>query len=205
VCADGTLGELEDLVIDPTAGRVTHLVIQPGRLAGGARLIPIELVPAGGEAHELLLDCTVDGASRFPTVRDVMTLGSGGFRADDPDWDMGIKDVFSMPSYDPGLMVDFHPDPDQEILMRYDRVPKGEVEIRNASGVSTADGHHAGHVHGLLVARGQITHLLLRHRRRWRPREWTVPITAIAQFASDSVALTLSMDQLKALPSTPVR
>jgi hypothetical protein len=87
--------------------------------------------------------------------------------------------------------------------MRYDRVPKGEIEIRHASGVSTADGHRAGHVHGLLVARGQITHLLLRHRRRWRRREWTVPVNAVAQFASDNVALTLSMRQLRALPSTP--
>jgi sporulation protein YlmC with PRC-barrel domain len=42
-CEDDLLGELADVVIDPTTKRVTHLVVQSHNDIAPARLVPIEL------------------------------------------------------------------------------------------------------------------------------------------------------------------
>ena len=42
-CADGTFGELADVVIDPTTKRVTHLVVQAKGAAIGRTVVPVEL------------------------------------------------------------------------------------------------------------------------------------------------------------------
>ena len=53
-CTDGPLGELADIVIDPTQKRVTHLVVQPHHKLGAARLVPVDLAEAGdGERRDL--------------------------------------------------------------------------------------------------------------------------------------------------------
>jgi len=59
-CTDRPYGELADVVIDPIANRVTHLVAKPSG-GGSARLVPIELVEAGDDDEdEIRLRCTTD-------------------------------------------------------------------------------------------------------------------------------------------------
>ena len=59
------LGELADVVIDPTTKRVTHLVVQPHHEHGQARLVPIELAEGGDEGQpEISLRCTVEEVRR---------------------------------------------------------------------------------------------------------------------------------------------
>jgi hypothetical protein len=80
--------------------------------------------------------------------------GVGGC-VDDPDWDVGIQEVYARP-YHPAS--DLEPGPLDFPLM-YDRIPKGGVEIRRTSDVYSARGHHLGHVEGFLVDRDEnITH-----------------------------------------------
>jgi hypothetical protein len=48
---DGTFGELEDVVIDPTTKRITHLVVKAHAGAAlGRRLVSVELVDPGDRA-----------------------------------------------------------------------------------------------------------------------------------------------------------
>ena len=50
-CSDTALGELADIVIDPTTRRVTHLVVEPHHGIYARRLVPIALVrPRDGGA-----------------------------------------------------------------------------------------------------------------------------------------------------------
>ena len=90
--------------------------------------------------------------------------------------------------------------------MTYDRIPKGEIEIRRNSSVSSQDGHDLGPVDGFMVADdGQITHLVLRRGHLWGEREITVPIAAVARVRTDAVTLALTKDAVGELPSIPVR
>ena len=80
----------------------------------------------------------------LPSVHEVAYLRLDGFPVDDPDWDIGVEEVLALPYYP---WYDLGPTP-IDYAARYDRVPKGEVEIRRASEVRSADGHLLGTVDG---------------------------------------------------------
>jgi sporulation protein YlmC with PRC-barrel domain len=203
-CTDDTFGELADVVIDPISKRLTHLVVRPRHQEGEApRLVPVELAEGGEEESEISLRCTVDEVNRLEPVQEFAYLRLDEFPVEDPNWDVGVQDVLAMPYYegDPlGL-----PSYNTNVGMTYDRVPKGEVEIRRSSAVTSADGHGLGEVDGFLVdGEGQITHFILERGHLWGRREVTIPIGAVAKVETDAVTLTLSKDEVGALPSVRV-
>lgn len=202
-CTDEEFGELVDVVVDPTTRRLTHLVVAARREDWVARLVPIEVAQTrddAGRAVELLM--TVEEARRLPPVHDVAFLRLGDLPVDDPDWDVGIHEVLAFPYYTAydleAMPVDF--------AVMYDRIPKSEVEIRRASSVTSADGHHLGQVDGFVVDRDdQITHLVLERGHLWGRREVTIPIGAVARVATDAIALSLTRDEVGALPEVRVQ
>jgi sporulation protein YlmC with PRC-barrel domain len=204
-CLDGALGELADIVIDPLAKRVTHLVVQPLHQHGQARLVPVEMAEGGGKQPEILLRCTIEDVRRLAPVHEVAYVRVNEFDIDDPDWDIGLEQVYAMPYYDAPEFPAVSPALGSDVTILYDRVPKGEVEVRRSSAVMSADGHEVGRVEGFLVEEGEITHFMLERGHLWGRREVTVPIGSVAKVATDVVTLTLTKDELGALPSVPVR
>jgi sporulation protein YlmC with PRC-barrel domain len=206
-CTDGVYGELADIVIDPLEKRVTHLVVQPEHGAGEARLVPIQLAKGrDDEQREIELECTLDEAQGFESVHEAAYLRLGQ-SPEDPDWDVGVEDVLAMPYY-AGLDDDvgtYWGEPDSHVTMYYDRVPKGEVEVRRASVVISADGHSLGEVDGFVVdADEHITHFVLERGHLWGRKEVTIPIGAVAKVESDAVHVALSKDEVGALRAVRV-
>ena len=200
-CEGDVLGELADVVIDPTTKRVTHLVVQPHHDIAPATLVPIEFAQEA-DGRAISLRCTVDEVRQFTPVHEFAYLRLGEFPVDDPDWDVGVQELLAMPYYEPGL------DPvsygtDAGVI--YDRVPKGEVEVRRASAVTSADGHHVGHVDGFVVDGAHITHLVLERGHLWGRREVTIPIGAVEKVETDAVTLSLAKDEVGALEGVSVR
>jgi sporulation protein YlmC with PRC-barrel domain len=204
-CADGATGKLTDVVIDPVGKCVTHLVVQPEQPQGPTRLVPVELAREGDEGQEAIsLRCTAQELQGLDNVEEFAYLRLGEFPVDDPKWDVGVQDVLAMPYYDASGLGAYPAEFDPNAGIAYDRVPKGEVEIRRASEVISTDGHHLGHVDGFLVDDEHITHLVLERGHLWGHREVTVPMGAITKVETDSVTLNLTKDEIKALPSRPV-
>ena len=204
-CTDGAFGKLADVVIDPTTRRVTHLVVEPRGEPDAARLVPVDRV-VRDEAHpdELALAATVADADRFERLRESSYLRLDEFPAEDPDWDVGIEEAYALPYYTGGDALGAAPLDVDHVMATYDRLPKGEVEIRRASAVITSDGHRAGHVDGFVVDRDQqITHVVLQHGHLWGRREVAIPIAAVDRVESDTIVLALSADEVGALE--PVR
>jgi sporulation protein YlmC with PRC-barrel domain len=203
-CTDGTFGELADVVIDPISRRLTHLVVRPGHEQGQARLVPVELAASRDNGSEVTLDCTVDEVTKLEPVHEYAYLRLGESPVEDPEWDVGVEDVLALPYYEADP---YGPSPiyDTNVGMAYDRVPKGEVEIRRASAVASVDGHDLGQVDGFVVdAEGQITHVVLERGHLWGRREVTIPIGAVATVETDAVTLSLSKDEVGSLPSVRV-
>jgi sporulation protein YlmC with PRC-barrel domain len=204
-CTDDTFGELADVVIDPISKRLTHLVVRPRHQEGQAsRHVSVELAEGGKEESEISLRCTVDEVNRLEPAQELAYLRLDEFPVEDPDWDVGIEDVLAMPYYaaDP---LDPNPTYDPNVGVTYDRVPKGEVEIRRSSAVTSADGHDLGKVDGFLVdGEGQITHFILERGHLWGRPEVTIPIGAVAKVETDAVTVSLSKDEVGALPSVRV-
>ena len=206
-CTDEAFGELADVVIDPHTRRVTHLVVQPHHRNEQARLVPIERAQAGETSDATIsLDCTVAQMNEFELVRESAYLRLGEVPVEDPDWDVGIEEPLALPpptgmgAFDTGSV-----DIDPHVMLSYDRIPMGEVEIRRASSVTSADEHHLGHVDGFVLdSEQQIAHLVLEHGHLWGRREVVIPVSAVARVDTDEVVLTLSKDEVGALPSARV-
>jgi hypothetical protein len=144
----------------------------------------------------------LEEARKFPTVEEVAYLRLGEAVVDDPNWDVGVSQVLAMPYYEAGYSPGNYL---EDTGMIYDRIPKGEVEIRRASGVDSADGHHLGHVDGFIVDDEHITHLVLERGHLWGKREIAIPIGAVADVLTDAVTLKLSKDEVGALADLPLR
>ena len=149
------------------------------------------------------LDCTIEHVRRLEPVHEIAFLRLGQLPVEDPGWDVGALDVLGMPSYDsmsaPATGL-------EDRAVGYDRIPKGDVEIRRSSPVTSSDGHHLGHVDGFVVDADElITHLVLERGHLWGRREVTVPIGAVAGVRTDAVGLSLSKDEVGALAAVPVR
>jgi sporulation protein YlmC with PRC-barrel domain len=202
VSVDGEeVGKLGDLVIDPVAKRVTHLVVRPHHGEDTSHLVPIELADVAAGDDKIALTCSHAEFEALPAVEEFTYLRLGEVQTDDPNWDVGVSDILALPYYDStGLAGPVEAVGDMGVV--WDRVPKGEVELRRSSRVMSADGDYLGDVDGFLVDEGDhITHFVLERGHLWGRREVTVPINAVASVESDVVTLSLSKDEVGALPS----
>ena len=208
-CTDEVYGKLADVVIDPIAKQVTHLVVEPKNGDDIARLVPIDLVENSGEdAHELRLSCTAEDVRQLEHVHEFAYLRMGQTPTSDPDWDVGIEDVLALPYYEGTAVMGYGGELAGSELgeagVTYDRVPKGEVEIRRSSTVATTDEEFLGKVDGFVVDEGHITHFVLERGHLWGKREITIPIGAVAKVESDAISLNLSKAQVEDLPAVRV-
>jgi sporulation protein YlmC with PRC-barrel domain len=202
-CADGACGELSDIIIDPGTRRVTHLVLQPHERHHLARLMPIARARAGERAKgEVVLDCTVAEINELQPIHESDYVRLGERPAQDADSDVGIEAGFELPppqSLGAGAMGvgSEAMDVDPHMTVSFDRIPKGTVEIRRDSEVSSSDGHHVGHVVGFVLDdREKITRLVLEHGHLWGKRELEIQSGSIDRILSDEVVLTLSKDEV---------
>jgi hypothetical protein len=201
-CTDAPFGELVDVVVDPVARRVTHLVVQPHGRPDGSRLVPVERASAVDDG--IALDCSVAEVEALDSVHESAYMRLGQFPAADPDWDIGTQDVLALPVFQEldgmGTVID----PDPHVVVNYDRIPKSEVEIRRSSAVVSADGHHLGHVEGFLIGSGEVADILLERGHLWGHREIVVPAAAVARVENDRVTLSLTKDAVGALEARRV-
>jgi uncharacterized protein YrrD len=198
-CSDGAVRELADIVVDGPGRRVTHLVVQPKRQHEEARLVSLEL--AGEDANGgVSLFCTAETLDGLERVREYAYLPAGQQPDENPQWDVGVEDVLVVPSVEPLDMAE--PELDPNVNLMYDRVPKGEVELRVTSSVYSKDEHRVGSVNGVVVGEdGVITVLTLQRGHLWWQREISVPVDAIASLENDVATLGVEKSELKQFPS----
>jgi uncharacterized protein YrrD len=198
-CSDGAVRELADIVVDGPGRRVTHLVVQPKRQHEEARLVSLELV--GEDANGgVSLFCTAETLDGLERVHEYAYLPAGQQPEENPQWDVGVEDVLVVPSVEPLDMAE--PELDPNVNLMYDRVPKGEVELRVTSSVYSKDEHRLGSVNGVVVGEdGVITMLALQRGHLWWRREISVPVDAIGSLENDVVTLAVDKSELKRSPS----
>jgi len=199
-CSDAQFGELADVVIDPTTRCVTHLVVQPHTRPEDARLVPVDWATSEGAGPAIRLSATVAEVDRLDALRETAYLRLGEFPVADPDWDVGVEDMLGLPYFQGIEAQPIEADP--HVMVGYDRIPKGDVEIRRASAVTAADGADLGHVEGFVVdGGGHISHVVLERGHLWGRRDVTIPIGAVKRVENDVVVLRLSRSEVGALPS----
>ena len=148
-----------------------------------------------------MLDCSLDEAAELEHAEEMAYLRLGEFPVEDPRYDVTVTEMLALPYYEgidmPSAGLYGYK---QGVEVRYERVPKGEVEVRRSSPVTSSDDHHLGHVEGLVVDDEQhITHFVLEHGHLWGKRDVTIPIGAVERVEADAVFLALTKDEVGGL------
>lgn len=195
-CTDGFCGVLNRTILDPVAGTITHLVVEPRHRKEAGRLVPVELADA--TAEEIRLRCTLAEFGQFEPAEEVERVDaySDGQPVALPD--VGAPGGFGMVSPDSGIGLSV----DRPILVSH-AVPAGETEVGQHERVHAVDGE-IGQVEGFVVNRDDhtVTHVLLKEGHLWGRKEVAIPVSAIASIA-DGIRLNITKKQVEDLP--PVR
>jgi sporulation protein YlmC with PRC-barrel domain len=198
---DGMGGTLADVVIDPVKKSVTHVVVRAGEPDPAARLVPLQLVRGGNAPGEpVSLGCTAEELGRLESVQGYAYLPVDERPAPDAQWDVGVEDVVMMPSYQGADLGVYTADIEPNVGVTYDRVPKGEVELRRTSAVVSSDGHDLGTVHSVAVDGGAIGHVSVERGHLWWKGLVSVPIESVTALETNAVTLGLTKDAFSKLP-----
>jgi sporulation protein YlmC with PRC-barrel domain len=200
-CGSTVVGDLDDVAVDPALRLLTHVVV--GASHANAWLVPAMLVDGGRRG--ITLSCTTAELHALGSIREVAYMPIEQFPVGDDDTDVGVQDTTSMPSYEPTSFGDYCGEIDSLVTVSYDRIPKGEAELRRTSEVLFSSGHRAGHVRALVVEERKVTHVVLEHGHLWGRRDVLVPVDAVSSIATDSITLALAHDEVAALPSFRAR
>ena len=201
-CAGDVVGKVADVVIEPVTRRLTHVVVETEDK--DARLVPLALVSLDGDGRQgIALACTEGELRELQSIRDFAYLHFDEFPSGDADSDVGVEEMLAMPSLEMSEMGNYIGDFDDSVGLTYDRIPKGESELRRSSFVRTADGHELGQVAGFVVQEGGVTHIVIERGHLWWARDVAIPIEGVERIATDSVTIGLSKDEVKALPPLP--
>ena len=198
---DGSCGKLAGVIIDPIAGKLSHLIIEPRRHHGLGKLVPVESVESDG--NPIRLSCTTAAFEQFDDAEEAHfeqpTDASLGYAA---------GEAYQLPYYGVGIVggmgagpmgaVGEPAAPQAEIS---DRVPTGEVEVRRGDPVHASDGF-IGKVKGLVVdpADNHVTHVLLAEGHFFGHKNVAIPIGKTARI-EDEIKVELTKEEIEALPA----
>lgn len=203
-CTDSTCGTVTQVVIDPLARVVTHLVVEPEHRSGLGRLVPLDLVESAGD--EVKLRCTKADFDRLDRAEETHFLPGtarsyGDYRANEtalwPYYSLGDADPAGLGGVGLGMG-------NLSIPVVYDTLPAGDVQIRRGDPVLATDGH-IGRVQGLVIdtASRHVTHILLQEGHLWGRKEVAIPIAAVVG-AQEGIELNLTKDQIADLEPVEV-
>lgn len=202
-CSDGYRGEVLAVVIDPAAGTVTHVVVEPKGRRGLARLVPFERVdlagpagPAGAAPGLVRLRCTEAEFEDLDAAEQTLAEFVLGYEVPvqllPPGW---------RGSGGPTAQGDSIPRiPEKETV---DVVPPGEVEERRGDHVHATDGD-IGQLRALRIEpdSGRVTHVLVRKGHWGSHADVAIPFGDVTGF-DDGIKLSITRQQVRDLDDHP--
>lgn len=191
---------LEDVVIDPLSGAVTHAVLKPLHGHDAPRLVPVDELDVSVDPPRVSYDQA--SFADLPTVQEWDYLRFGEFPVAEPGWATGIEQVYGNAYYGADFASGWY---DDHYTLGWHRIPAGEVEIRRRSIVRDREGRELGTVDGLVCDDAHhVTHLVLEHGRFFGHRDITIPMSRVDRIGNDEVQLDMVEDDVRTLPSVVV-
>lgn len=193
---DELFGELADIVIDPTTREVTHLVVEPHGQHVQARLVPLWLVSFDDDGIVLKVESQFVRQLARVSFAELVPVGAPVDLG--PFWDVAGLDIQALPYWSTAVPTGWSADTDVE--MKFDRIPKGDVEIRRTSTVRSSDGHQLGHVDGLVVDDGHVTGVIVLSGLPGLRHHLVVPIADVRVVSDDEIDVGVTRDEFHDLP-----
>jgi hypothetical protein len=179
------------VVIDPAAGTLTHVVVEPKGRSGLARLVPLDLVDA--TPGQVRIRCTEAEFRNLDAAEETLAEFALGYQVPVQLLPAGWRDAGG-PAVEGGTIPRI---PERETI---DIIPPGEVEERRGDHVHATDGD-IGQVHALRIDPGsrQVTHVLVRGGHAWAHKDVAIPFGKVAGF-DDGIRLSITRQQVRDLP-----
>lgn len=191
VWSDSGRGQVQAVVLDPSAGTVTHLVVEPEGRIGLARLVPLDLVDVTqGEAR---LRCTEAEFRDLEAAEETLAEFVHGYEVPVQLLPDGWRGAGG-PAAEGGTLPRIQ---EKETI---DVIPLGEVEERQGAHVHATDGD-MGHVRALRVdpASRRVTHLLVSEGHWPARKDIAIPFSAVCGL-EDGIRLSITRQQARDLP-----
>jgi sporulation protein YlmC with PRC-barrel domain len=195
-CTDGFCGEVRRTILDPAAGTVTHLVVEPRHQRGEpGRLVPVELVHVA--LDEIKLSCTLAEFKRLDPAEETEVLNDDQYGVSEAVGVGGFGNVAAPGMGGPTSGIGLGGSPP---IMVSHSVPLGETEVGRHEHVHAVDGE-IGQVEGFVVdsADHTVTHVILKEGHLWGRKQVAIPISAVASVA-DGIRLNITKEQVGNLP-----
>jgi sporulation protein YlmC with PRC-barrel domain len=191
VCRDGYRGQLRAVALDPAAGTVTHLVVEPDGRIGLARLVPLDLLDA--TAGVIRLGCTEAEFRALAGAEETLAEFVPGYQVPVQLLPPGWRDAGGPTAT--GATI-----PRVQEKETVDIIPRGEVAEHGGEHVHAADGP-AGRLHAVCFdpASRQVSHLVVSEGHLLSRTEVAVPFSSVARL-EDGIQLSITRQQLRELP-----
>lgn len=193
-CNDGYCGTVSMMVVDRFARVLVHLVVEPERSSGVARLVPLELVDA--TTGEIRLRCSLAAFDKLEPAEETAFLsGISGYPGYCPDQALSWPYNGLSTGAGTGLGLGSVAMPVTNYI-----VPAGEVTVRRGEHVHATDGE-IGRVQGLVIDLRDhaVTHVLLQNGYLWDRNEVAIPIGDVTG-VDNGIRLNLTKHEVEALP-----
>lgn len=198
------IGSVEQVVIEPHDGAITHIVVHSGHLLGADKVVPIKNV-VNADDEMVTLNMTADAAKALPDLvevhyiplNDVETAqyGYGGNLAQPVFWyPVGGPVNFPYPgTYPTDMGRPFK-------IETQVNVPEGSMALTEGAKVIGRDGKHVGDIEKIITSdqKDQVTALLItkgafNHDKKMIPASW------ISKIQRDGVQLSVNASTIDRL------
>ena len=202
---DVNQGEVCNLIVDPAARRVSHLVVGPPSHPEKFRRVALSQVRLGGE-DAVRLDLSQEEFRRLPLVRDSVYQRPSRAVSPGRDWDVGIRKPASDTRYSYKEVPRSEFEDERTVEIVFDRIPKGSVELRSESRFVLAAGSDAGSVTGVAIGdEDLIAEVMISPLRRMAQLPSSVPSDLVLRFEMDRVVSSLASPGLGSLARAALR
>lgn len=186
--ADGEVGTVEQIVVDPKTHEPGYLVIKYGRLPPRRRHIvaPVSLVNEAS-ARKVTLATTREALELFPDYE--VTVRKGKYEKPEPVGYPHMIGTYTPPSNE-GYMV-----------LKQRNVPESNVSVKQGMSVLDAAGVQVGQLHGIIADQEsrQAKSLVVQYTDRFQSQAWLVPVDLVADVRADKIHLHITSEQMYGL------
>lgn len=198
------VGGINGVVMDPSNGEVTHLIVRQGFLFTEDKVLPVEWI---GETHEerITLRPDVVDLDRLPKFEETHYVprheddmpGSDGTHVVH-----GVIPVYPYPHYGLGAWPIFDAGIDAGMQKRVQQnIPPETEALKAGATVFSADGEQVGEVEGVLMdeQENRVSHFVIEEGFFFTNRK-LVPVSWVRTVAQDGIHLGVGAKTLDSLP-----
>jgi len=195
------VGTIDNIVIDPTDNKVSHIVVEKGFLFTEDRVVPVEALREADD-ETVVLEASVEDIKQFPEFEadyyvapEASNLPSG--------WDnWGAAPMYYYPPVGVGTRYTAYPLPAATAVKERTarNIPMENIAIDEGTKVTTDDGEHAGDVEEVFTNDdGEVTHLLISKGFIFET-ERLIPITWVRTMNESEIRLNVPTRFVEDLP-----